>query len=87
MNKNKITLSKIVKLPIEGIQFSNQQFGGEIEYDSKEFDVEKAKEEMDGMLNVLKDPDEKWIRQTPLQFRGEFGKGGKNEGSNNEKGR
>lgn len=77
MNKNKITLSKIVKLPIEGIQFSNQQFGVEIEYDGKDFDIEKAKDEMDGILNILKDPDQKWLRQTPLQFREEFGKGGK----------
>lgn len=84
MKKSKITLSKIVKLPIEGIQFSNQQFGVEIEYEGEGFDIDEAKGEMDKVLEVIKDPDPKWLRQEPKQYRLDH-KWGTNEAKKGEK--
>ena len=63
MNKTKVSVSKILKLPIPGIAFSNQQVGVTIDYEGKDFDIEKAEKELSSMVNKLRDPDPDWLKE------------------------
>jgi hypothetical protein len=64
MNKQtKITLSKTLKLPIEGVQYSNKQLSVTIDYDPQEFNMTEAMEEINQMLTIMKPDDPAWISQ------------------------
>lgn len=71
MNKmkkaTKITLSKIIKLPIEGVSFSNKQIGVEIEY-NPDVDLNEAADEMNQILTILKEDDPQWIADKKIEF-------------------
>ena len=79
MNKIKeVTLSKTVKLPIEGVQFSNKQVSVTITYEANNFDVSKATDELNQMLTIVKEQDPEWLRDRNL-FDEKYRKGGENE--------
>ena len=59
--KTKITLTKIIKLPIEGIQYSNKQVDVSIEYDPQGFNLVEASDEINQILTRLREDDPDWI--------------------------
>lgn len=69
-NATKISLSKTLKLPIEGIAFSNKQIGVTIEYDAN-VDLDKAIDEINQILTILKEDDPQWIAQKKVDFKKE----------------
>lgn len=50
MKKQTVTLSKTIKLPIPGIQYSNQSVFAEIVFEAKGFDKEKAWQELNELM-------------------------------------
>lgn len=65
----KYIVSKIYKLPIEGIQFSNKQIGLTIEYEpvgAEEFDINEANDEVNQMLTIVKEQDPSWLHQLAM---------------------
>ena len=61
MKQLKITVSKTIKVPIEGINYSNKVVSATIEYEPKEFDIIKAVDEINQQLTILKNDDSSWI--------------------------
>lgn len=59
--KKEITISKTVKLPIAGVQFSNKQVSVTIVYEANDFDVNKATDELNQMLTIVEEVDPEWI--------------------------
>jgi len=62
MNKSKIVVSKTLKVPIQGISFSNKQPSITIEYEPQEFDIVKASDEINQWLNILLENDPSWMQ-------------------------
>ena len=62
MTKEKITLSKTLKLPIENVAFSNKQVGITIEYDGEGFDIAQGTDEINGWLETLLEDQPMWMR-------------------------
>ena len=76
--KTEITLSKTVKLPIEGVQFSNKQVSVTITYEANDFDVTKATDELNQMLTIVKETDPVWLRDR-ASYDEKYRKGGENK--------
>jgi len=63
MKSSKIIISKTVKLPIEGINYSNRVVSVTIEYESEGFSMNMATDEINQYLTMLKDDDPDWIKK------------------------
>lgn len=67
MNKRKeITISKTIKVPIPGVQFSNKQVEVGVVYEAEGFDIVKAVDEINQMLTIAKESDPSWIHQMSI---------------------
>lgn len=60
------TLSKTIKIPIPGIQYSNKQVSVTVVY-SGDVDINKATDEINRELTILKDNDPEWVRGKEVQ--------------------
>lgn len=69
MKQTKITLSKTIKVPIKGINYSNKVVSTTIEYDPKEFDALEAVDEINQQLTMLKEEDPGWINKVDEQLK------------------
>ena len=78
MTKKEITISKTIKTPIPGVQFSNQVYSATITYDGEGFDLDKAVKELDEVLKEVQDKDtDEWIRtSSPERKLKKVGEGG-----------
>ena len=61
MKQLKITLSKTIKVPIEGINYSNKVVSATIEYEPEGFNAIEAVDEINQQLTMLKNEDPGWI--------------------------
>ena len=63
MKQTKIILSKTIKVPIEGINYSNKVVSATIEYEPKGFNTVEAVDEINQQLTILQEDDPSWISQ------------------------
>ena len=64
METKTITLSKTIKLPIEGIQYSNRVVSAEIEFEPAGFNKKKAWEEINQLIQIGQEgEDADWIKE------------------------
>lgn len=76
MKKKEITISKTIKTPIPGVQFSNQVFSATITYEGEQFDLLEAVKELNKVLSEVRGGySTDWIDQKPEEYRKQFKKG------------
>lgn len=62
MKAIKIILSKTLKLPIQGVNYSNRVVSATVEYEANGFTQDKAWDEINQLLEMGKDEDQSWIK-------------------------
>jgi len=62
MKKRTVTLSKTIKLPIPGVQFSNKVVTATVEFDGENFNMTEAWEEVNHLTKYGQDDDPAWIQ-------------------------
>lgn len=60
--KQKVILSKTLKLPIPDVAFSNKSVGITIEYDGEGFDISQGTDEINRWLETLLEDQPMWMR-------------------------
>lgn len=62
MKSQKIVLSKTIKIPIPGVQYSNQVVSATIEYEGEGFSVNQAWDEINQLIRQGQDNDPSWLQ-------------------------